>query len=74
MCNKSVCLILMVLGFMALPAATFAQVVNLAHNPSFEEEEVILDDPAWTMWATWGDQSGLNSTVALDDAEFIDGD
>ncbi len=55
------------------PGGAHAQVVNLALNPSFEEDEVILDDPEWTKWATWGDQAGLNSTVELDDTEFVDG-
>jgi len=73
MCNRIISLVLITLGLAATPAATFAQVVNLALNPSFEEDEVILDDPEWTMWATWGYESGLPSTVALDDSEFIDG-
>jgi len=57
----------------AVPAATQAQVVNLALNPSFEEDEVILNDPAWDKWATWGYEAGLNSTVQIDENEFIDG-
>lgn len=47
--------------------------INLALNPSFEEDEVILDDPDWFQWATWGDADGLRSTVEIDRTEFIDG-
>ncbi|MHC4329552.1 MAG: carbohydrate binding domain-containing protein [Planctomycetota bacterium] len=53
--------------------ATHAQVENLVLNPSFEEDEVIQADPAWERWTTWGWESGLNSTVAFDETEFIDG-
>ncbi|MGE5294115.1 MAG: carbohydrate binding domain-containing protein [Solirubrobacterales bacterium] len=72
MCDKSLRLILVALGLVLAPAA-HAQVVNMALNGSFEEDEVILNDPAWTEWATWGDQAGLNSTVELDNTEFVDG-
>jgi hypothetical protein len=58
---------------LAVSAGAQAQVVNLALNPSFEEDEVILNDPAWEKWATWGYEAGLNSTVQIDDTEFIDG-
>jgi hypothetical protein len=57
----------------AVPLVTQAQVVNLVQNPSFEEDEVILNDPAGEQWWTWGYQSGLNSTVEIDETEFIDG-
>jgi hypothetical protein len=57
----------------AVPWGAQAQVVNLALNPSFEEDEVILDDPTWTKWATWGYEGGLQSKVQLDDTEAIDG-
>jgi len=64
-----------VLAVILFQPVTYAQrVENLALNPSFEEDEVILDDPAWEEWATWGDQSGLNSTVEIDETEFIDGE
>jgi hypothetical protein len=63
----------MVLGLVVAPAAGQAQVVNLVQNPSFEEDEVIFNDPTWTKWATWGDGAGLNSTIELDNTEFIDG-
>jgi len=73
MCKKLICLILFVLVLAALPAVTHAQVENLVQNPSFEEDEVILDDPDWEQWCTWGDQDGLNSTIEIDETEFIDG-
>jgi hypothetical protein len=66
-------LVLMALGLIVVPSAAHAQVDNLMYNPSFEEDEVILDDPTWTSWATWGWENGTNSTVALDNTEFIDG-
>jgi len=61
------------LVLVALPLVTLAQVENLASNPSFEEDEVILDDPEWLQWATGGYESGLSSTVEIDETEFIDG-
>jgi hypothetical protein len=66
-------LVLMALGLIVVPSAAHAQVVNLVNNPSFEEDEVILDDDTWTSWATWGWEDGLNSTVEFNDTEFIDG-
>ncbi|MAF12373.1 hypothetical protein CMK11_18160 [Candidatus Poribacteria bacterium] len=48
-------------------------VENLALNPSFEEDEIILDDNAWDSWATWGDADGIGSEVFFDEDEFIDG-
>jgi len=56
-----------------VPLLAYAQVENLIINPSFEVDEVILDDPAWQGWATWGAEKGLNSKVAIDTKEFIDG-
>ena len=73
MCNRSVCLVLIALGLIAVPSTVHAQVVNLVNNHSFEEDEVILDDPSWTSWCTWGDGDGLGSTVAFDDTESVDG-
>lgn len=59
--------------FVVAPAATQGQVVNLVQNPSFEEDEAILDDPAWDNWCTWGYDTGVNSTVKFDTSECIDG-
>jgi len=74
MWHKSICLAaLAALGLLAGPSLTHAQVTNLAPNPSFEEDEVILDDPTWTKWATWGWEGGLQSTVKIDDTESVDG-
>jgi hypothetical protein len=73
MWHKSIGLVLLVtLGLAVLAGVTQAQ-ENMALNPSFEEDEVILDDPAWEMWATWGWEGGLTSQIAFDDTEFIDG-
>ncbi len=74
MSKKSVSwMMLVVLGLLAVCPATQAQVVNLALNPSFEQDEVILDDPAWVMWATWGYEGGLQSKVNIDTAQAVDG-
>ena len=64
---------LLALGLVVAPAATQGQVVNLVKNPSFEQDEVILDDPAWDQWCTWGSDAGLNSTVKIDTTQSIDG-
>ena len=56
-----------------LGVVAHAQVTNLAVNGSFEADEAILDDPEWLQWATWGDGDGLNTTIAVDSAEYIDG-
>ena len=75
MCKRLIFSISFVLLLTALPSVTHAQPAdNLTINPSFEEDEVILDDPTWEQWATWGDQGGLNSTVEIDETEFIDGE
>lgn len=65
--------VFLVLCLVLVPVMAHAQVTNLALNPSFEEDEVILDDPDWYSWGTWGDGDGLNSTIELDGNEFIDG-
>ena len=46
---------------------------NLVLNPSFEEDEAILDDPNWVQWATWNDPGGAGSNATIVDTEFIDG-
>jgi hypothetical protein len=50
-----------------------APATSLILNGSFEEDEVILDDPAWEAWTTWGWDTGLNGTVAIDEVESVDG-
>ena len=57
----------------ALPSVTHAQGDNLLQNPSFEEDEDILDDPTWEVWCTWNPDEGAGSSVTVDDTEFIDG-
>jgi len=49
------------------------QRVNLALNPSFEEDEVILDDPDWYSWATWNPAEGAGSNATIVDTEAVDG-
>jgi len=61
-----------VLVLVAVPRVTHAQVDNLLQNPSFEEDEVILNDQNYEQWWTWGWEAGLNSTVKIDEAEYID--
>jgi len=66
------CLILMLF---AIPLVTHAQVVNLALNPSFEEDEVaILNDQDWEAWCTWNPDDVSGSNAQIDDTESIDGD
>ncbi len=61
------------LGLAAVPPRACAQVNNLAPNPSFEEDEPVLDDGSWTDWCTWNDAAGAGSTAQFDDTEAIDG-
>jgi hypothetical protein len=73
MCRKQIylaCFVLMLLGF---PLAAQAQVENLALNPSFEEDEVILNDPDWEAWCTWNPDDVTGSNAEIDETEFIDG-
>ena len=42
-------------------------------NPSFEDDEVILDDPEWLSWATWNPAEGAGSNAQIDDTEAVDG-
>jgi len=63
----------LVLVLAAFPPVTHAQVDNLLQNPSFEEDELILDDPDWEMWCTWNPDEGAGSSVTIDETEFIDG-
>jgi hypothetical protein len=55
------------------PVTYALQIENLALNPSFEEDEVILNDQDYEQWWTWGWEDGLNSTVEIDEAKYIDG-
>jgi hypothetical protein len=47
--------------------------MNLLPNPSFEEDEPILDDPDWVSWCTWNPAEGAGSNVTIVDTESIDG-
>jgi hypothetical protein len=73
MCKKLIYLVSFVLVLVAVPLVTHAQVENLALNPSFEEDEVILDDPDWEMWCTWNPEDVTGSNATIVDTEFIDG-
>ncbi len=73
MSKKLIYLTAFVLVLVAVPLVTHAQVDNLMLNPSFEEDEVILNDQDYEHWWTWGWEDGLNSTVEIDEAEFVDG-
>jgi hypothetical protein len=62
------------LCLIGIPLAVHAQVENLVLNPSFEDENDIINDQ-WIEngWVTWGDADGLDSVVEFDEDEFIDG-
>jgi len=62
-----------ILVLIAVPLVTHAQVGNLIQNPSFEEDDVILNDQNYEHWWTWGWEDGLNSTVAFDETTYVDG-
>ncbi len=66
--------VLLALCLIAVPLTAHAQVDNLVLNPSFEDENDIIDDE-WIEngWVTWGEGEGLNSVVGFDDAVFVDG-
>ena len=73
MCRRLIYLISVVLLLVAVPAATHAQVVNLALNPSFEEDEPVLDDPDWYSWGTWNPAEGAGSNATIVDTDAVDG-
>jgi hypothetical protein len=73
MCKRLIYLTCFVLSLVAVPTVTHAQVENLVINPSFEEDEPILDDQSYEHWWTWGWEAGLNSTLEIDETEFVDG-
>jgi len=66
-------MMLAVFVLVAIPSISHAQVENLVLNFSFEEDEVILNDPDWEQWCTWNPEDVLGSIVEIDDTEFIDG-
>ena len=51
--------------------AGFRETVVL--NPSFEDDEAILDDPDWEQWATWNPVEGAGSNATIVDTDSIDG-
>jgi hypothetical protein len=72
MYRKLLYLILLVM-LAILPTAQAQVVGNLVQNPSFEEDEAILDDPAWEAWATWNPAEGAGSNATIVDTESVDG-
>ena len=73
MCKRIIYLACFMSALVAVPLVTHAQVENLVTNPSFEEDEPILNDQAYEHWWTWGWEAGLNSTLEIDETEFVDG-
>ncbi len=73
MCTKSTYLYFLVLMLVAVPLATLGQAQNLLQNPSFEEDEAILDDPDWVQWCTWNPAEGAGSNATIVDTDSIDG-
>ena len=76
MLRSMLLIVLLVFCLFVIPVATHTQeVVNLVLNPSFEDENDIIDDQ-WIEngWVTWGDADGLDSVVEFDEGEFIDGE
>ena len=74
MCKQSVFWVMaVVLAFGAIPQASHGQVVNLIKNPSFEEDELVLNDPDWSTWTTWNPAEGAGSNAEIVDTEAIDG-
>jgi len=55
--------------------ASFVEVapLPLVVNGSFEEDEVILDDPDWSQWCTWNPAEGAGSNVTIVDTDSVDG-
>jgi len=73
MCKKLIYLISIVLLLVTLPTAANAQAVNLLLNPSFEEDEAVLDDPDWYQWCTWNPAEGAGSNATIVDTDSVDG-
>jgi len=46
---------------------------NLVQNPSFEEDEAVLDDPDWENWCTWNPAEGAGSNATIVDTDSVDG-
>ncbi len=73
MCETRIYLACFTLMLVAVPRVAHAQVENLVLNCSFEEDEVILNDPDWEQWCTWNPDDVTGSIAEIDDTEFIDG-
>ncbi len=75
MLRSALPVVLLALCLVSVPfVAQGQEVENLVLNPSFEDENDIIDD-AWIEngWVTWGDADGLASVVEMDEDDFVDG-
>ena len=75
MLRSMLLIVLLALCLSIAPAITHAQeVTNLVLNPSFEDEDDIVDN-VWAEdgWLFWGQGDGLASVIEMDEDEFIDG-
>ncbi len=71
MYQKLVCSVMLAAcALAAVPSATHAQVQNLVLNPSFETDEVILNDPDWEQWCTWNPDDVTGSVAEIDETEL----
>ena len=73
MCERRIYLTCFILMLVAVPCVTHAQVENLVINPSFEEDEVVLNDPDWVQWCTWNPDDVTGSIAEFDETQSIDG-
>ncbi|UCE48954.1 MAG: carbohydrate binding domain-containing protein [Phycisphaerales bacterium] len=73
MFKKLFSLYVFVLLLVAVPLVTHGQAQNLLQNPSFEQDEAILDDPDWSQWCTWNPAEGAGSNVTIVDTDSVDG-
>jgi len=73
MCKKLIYLISIVLLLVTVPLVTHGQGQNLVLNPSFEEDEAVLDDPDWSQWTTWNPAEGAGSNATIVDTDAVDG-
>jgi len=73
MCKRLIYLTSFIVVMFAIPLVTHANIVNLIQNPSFEADEVILNDPWWFQWCTWNTPEGAGSNATIVDTESIDG-
>jgi hypothetical protein len=71
--SKKLLYLMLLVTLAILPTTKAQDVDNLVQNPSFEQDEVILNDPAWEAWATWNPAEGEGSNATIVDTESVDG-